>query len=66
MVNIAIGSQTCFWKDHWCRDGTRLMNIYLRLYAIELFKECKVIDHWFVINDVWCGTWSCPPDDLAY
>ncbi|GJT10444.1 putative RNA-directed DNA polymerase [Tanacetum coccineum] len=72
MIKIASGSQTSFWKDPWCRDGSRLMDIFPRLYALELSKECKVIDCWSVINGVWCGTWSwrIPPrgrvlDDLA-
>ncbi|GJT84138.1 RNA-directed DNA polymerase, eukaryota [Tanacetum coccineum] len=44
MVKVASGSQTSFWKDPWCRDGTRLLDIYTRLYALEMSKECRVID----------------------
>ncbi|GJZ57680.1 hypothetical protein Tco_0613174 [Tanacetum coccineum] len=72
MVKVASGSQTSFWKDPWCRDGTYLLDIYTRLYALEMSKECRVIDHWFVVNGVWCRSWSwrTPPrgrvlDDLT-
>ncbi|GJW81523.1 putative reverse transcriptase domain-containing protein [Tanacetum coccineum] len=54
------------------RDGTYLLDIYTRLYALEMSKECRVIDHWFVVNGVWCRSWSwrTPPrgrvlDDLT-
>ncbi|GJZ57684.1 putative RNA-directed DNA polymerase, eukaryota, reverse transcriptase zinc-binding domain protein [Tanacetum coccineum] len=54
------------------RDGTRLSDIYTRLCALEMSKECRVIDRWFVVNGVWCGSWSwrTPPcgrvlDDLT-
>ncbi|GJV01122.1 putative RNA-directed DNA polymerase, eukaryota, reverse transcriptase zinc-binding domain protein [Tanacetum coccineum] len=58
MVKVVFGSQTSFWKDPWCGDGTRILDIYPRLYALEMFKECRVIDRWSVINGVWCGRWS--------
>ncbi|GJV44440.1 putative RNA-directed DNA polymerase [Tanacetum coccineum] len=58
MVKVVFGSQTSFWKDPWCGDGTCILDIYPRLYALEMFKECRVIDRWSVVNGIWCGRWS--------
>ncbi|GKC55652.1 hypothetical protein Tco_1083250 [Tanacetum coccineum] len=52
------GSSVSFWKDAWCNNGSRLMDLYPRLYALETNKECKVNDLWCLCNGVWGGVWS--------
>ncbi|GKC41027.1 hypothetical protein Tco_1053411, partial [Tanacetum coccineum] len=66
------GSNTSFWKDHWCGDGSRLMDLLPRLYALESSKDCKINDRWNCLDGIWSGNWSwhCPPrgralDELA-
>ncbi|GJW80600.1 hypothetical protein Tco_0144575 [Tanacetum coccineum] len=37
-LKIGNGSNASFWKDHWCGDGSRLMDLFPRLYALESSK----------------------------
>ncbi|GJY68887.1 RNA-directed DNA polymerase, eukaryota, reverse transcriptase zinc-binding domain protein, partial [Tanacetum coccineum] len=59
---IGNGSNTSFWKDHWCGDGSRLMDLFPRLYALESSKDCKINDRWHCLDGIWSGNWSwhCP------
>ncbi|GJW38887.1 hypothetical protein Tco_0064732 [Tanacetum coccineum] len=41
---IANGYDTLFWKDAWCDDGERLMDLYPRLFVLESYKDCKIKD----------------------
>nr|GEY18216.1 hypothetical protein [Tanacetum cinerariifolium] len=69
---VADGADTSFWFDPWCDDGLRLKDKFLRLYAIEYIKNCKVKDRGHVENGSWYGSWAwrIPPrgraiDDLS-
>ncbi|GKD01133.1 hypothetical protein Tco_1171407 [Tanacetum coccineum] len=42
----------------WFGIGSRLKDIFPRLYALELDKSSKVTDRWKLLNDVWGGNWS--------
>ncbi|GJY40252.1 RNA-directed DNA polymerase, eukaryota, reverse transcriptase zinc-binding domain protein [Tanacetum coccineum] len=67
ILKISNGSNTSFWKDHWCGDGSRLMDVFPRLYALESFKDCKINDRWHCLDGIWSGNWSwrCPPRGRA-
>ncbi|GKE22649.1 hypothetical protein Tco_1434161, partial [Tanacetum coccineum] len=71
-LKIGNGSNASFWKDHWCGDGSRLMDLFPRLYALESSKDYKINDRWHCLDGIWSGNWSwrCPPrgralDELA-
>lgn len=56
----------------WCNLGTRLMDSFPRLYALETNKECNISDRWRLCNGVWEGVraWRIPirgkaVDDLS-
>nr|GEX18270.1 RNA-directed DNA polymerase, eukaryota, reverse transcriptase zinc-binding domain protein [Tanacetum cinerariifolium] len=57
-VNSNAIGDTMFWKDSWFRDGTRLMDKFPRLYALESDKDCLVRDRWCSVNRVWGSRWS--------
>ncbi|GKB58897.1 arginine repressor C-terminal-like domain-containing protein [Tanacetum coccineum] len=44
VLKFSNGSSISFWKDAWCNNITRLMDLYPRLYALETNKECRVND----------------------
>ncbi|GJW80372.1 RNA-directed DNA polymerase, eukaryota [Tanacetum coccineum] len=53
------GFNVSFWDDPWwCGIGSRLKDIFPRLYALKLDKSCKVSDRWKLLNDVWGENWS--------
>lgn len=52
---IGNGSTTRFWKDNWI-GGTRFMDKFPRLYALEVDKDCVVADRWRERGWVW--NWS--------
>ncbi|GJS17699.1 hypothetical protein Tco_0412171 [Tanacetum coccineum] len=69
---VTSGSNVLFWKDSWCGNGLRLMDLFPRLYALQTAKDCKVRDRWRFSNGVWGGNWEwrLPPrgrsiDDVA-
>ncbi|GJS84197.1 hypothetical protein Tco_0750738 [Tanacetum coccineum] len=64
---VADGASTSFWHDPWCRDGTSLKDKFIRLYALELNKDCKVKDRGIVVNEAWIGSWDwrIPPRGQA-
>ncbi|GJT23006.1 putative reverse transcriptase domain-containing protein [Tanacetum coccineum] len=71
-LKIGNGSNTSFWKDHWFGDGSCLMDLFPRLYALESSKDCKINDRWHCLDGIWSDNWSwrCPPrgkalDELA-
>ncbi|GJR24031.1 RNA-directed DNA polymerase, eukaryota, reverse transcriptase zinc-binding domain protein [Tanacetum coccineum] len=72
ILKIGNGYSTSFWKDRWCGDGSRLMDMFPRLFALESFKDCKISDRWHCLDGRWCGNWAwrSPPrgralDELA-
>ncbi|GKD02120.1 RNA-directed DNA polymerase, eukaryota, reverse transcriptase zinc-binding domain protein [Tanacetum coccineum] len=72
VIKVLNGQDTQFWLDPWCNDGVRLSDAFLRLFAHEQYKGCKVADRWHLINNLWGGNWSwrLPPrrranDDLS-
>ncbi|GJX11722.1 putative RNA-directed DNA polymerase, eukaryota, reverse transcriptase zinc-binding domain protein [Tanacetum coccineum] len=58
MRKVVDGGSTLFWKDPWCGDGYRLMDIFPRLYALDSCKDCLVKDRWKFDNGAWCGNWN--------
>ncbi|GKB02539.1 RNA-directed DNA polymerase, eukaryota [Tanacetum coccineum] len=72
ILKIGNGYSTSFWKDRWCGDGSRLMDMFPKLFALESFKDCKISDRWHCLDGRWCGNWAwrSPPrgralDELA-
>ncbi|GJV38153.1 RNA-directed DNA polymerase, eukaryota, reverse transcriptase zinc-binding domain protein [Tanacetum coccineum] len=72
ILKIGNGYSTSFWKDRWCGDGSRLMDMFPRLFTIESFKDCKISYRWHCLDGRWCGNWAwCSPprgrdlDELA-
>ncbi|GJV10925.1 RNA-directed DNA polymerase, eukaryota, reverse transcriptase zinc-binding domain protein [Tanacetum coccineum] len=57
-LKIYNGSSTSFWKGHWCGDGSRLMDLFPRLFALESFKDCKISDRWICSDGIWSGNWA--------
>lgn len=52
------GSETKFWTDSWCEAGIKLKDLFPRLFALEVEKNCLVSDRWHFCNDIWCGSWN--------
>nr|GEX48002.1 reverse transcriptase domain, reverse transcriptase zinc-binding domain protein [Tanacetum cinerariifolium] len=57
-LKISNGSDTLFWKDKWCEDGSRLMDRFPRLFALDSLADYTIRDQWGVVNGSWCGLWS--------
>ncbi|GJV33179.1 hypothetical protein Tco_1393579 [Tanacetum coccineum] len=57
-LKVSNGLDTRFWSDPWGGNDSRLMDRFLRLYALKNNKECKVVEHWTLCNGVWGGNWS--------
>ncbi|GJZ26721.1 RNA-directed DNA polymerase, eukaryota [Tanacetum coccineum] len=57
-VKVSSGSDTLFWKDPWSGNGSRLMDVFPRLFALENYKDYTVKDRWAYDNGVWEGSWS--------
>ncbi|GKE06573.1 RNA-directed DNA polymerase, eukaryota, reverse transcriptase zinc-binding domain protein [Tanacetum coccineum] len=58
VLKILSGSNSLFWKGPWCGNGQRLMDIYPRLFALEVQKDYKINERWCLISDVWGGNWA--------
>ncbi|GJX03965.1 RNA-directed DNA polymerase, eukaryota, reverse transcriptase zinc-binding domain protein [Tanacetum coccineum] len=41
-IKVSNGANVSFWKDPWCENGTRLMDLFPRLYALDSFQDCKI------------------------
>ncbi|GKC42735.1 hypothetical protein Tco_1060457, partial [Tanacetum coccineum] len=61
-----------FWKDVWCPDGSRLMDLFSKLFALDSFQDCKIGQRWGIVDGNWKGLWAwrIPPrgralDDIA-
>ncbi|GJW87445.1 hypothetical protein Tco_0162785 [Tanacetum coccineum] len=39
-------------------SGIRLMDRFPRLYALDMFQDCKVSGMWVLENNNWCGRWA--------
>ncbi|GJX30972.1 RNA-directed DNA polymerase, eukaryota, reverse transcriptase zinc-binding domain protein [Tanacetum coccineum] len=57
-LKVSNGLSTSFWKDAWWPDGSRLMDAFPRLFALESFQDCKVSDRWVLSNGSWIGNWA--------
>ncbi|GJY68736.1 RNA-directed DNA polymerase, eukaryota, reverse transcriptase zinc-binding domain protein [Tanacetum coccineum] len=57
-LKVFNGSSTLFWKDPWCGIRVRLKDLFPRLYALDIFQDCKVKGRWGLIDGVWGGNWS--------
>ncbi|GKB95929.1 hypothetical protein Tco_0982066 [Tanacetum coccineum] len=71
-LKVSNGYGISFWKDMRCHGGSRLMDLFSRLFVIDSFPECSVKDRWGLVNGSWVDLWSWryPPrgralDDLA-
>ncbi|GKC00494.1 hypothetical protein Tco_0986630 [Tanacetum coccineum] len=59
---VGNGLNVSFWKDPWCGDGSRLIDVFPRLFALESHQDCKVNVRWCLVNDDWGGNWEwCLP-----
>ncbi|GJY65533.1 putative RNA-directed DNA polymerase [Tanacetum coccineum] len=50
---VGNGLNVSFWKDPWCGDGSRLMDVFPRLFALESRQDCKVNERWCYVDGVW-------------
>ncbi|GKB47887.1 retrotransposon protein, putative, ty1-copia subclass [Tanacetum coccineum] len=57
-LKVSNGSNILFWKDPWCNGGTRLMDNFPRLFALESSQDCMVSDRWCFENGNCVGRWS--------
>ncbi|PWA95854.1 Arginine repressor C-terminal-like domain-containing protein [Artemisia annua] len=49
-IKVSNGANVSFWKDTWCENGIRLMDLFPRLYALDSFQDCKLIDRWHLVD----------------
>nr|GEW84328.1 reverse transcriptase domain, reverse transcriptase zinc-binding domain protein [Tanacetum cinerariifolium] len=65
-LKISNGSNAMFWKDPWVNGGTRLKDLYPRLFAINSCLDCTISDK-YGLNSFWSGMWSwrCLPRGRA-
>nr|GEY07705.1 RNA-directed DNA polymerase, eukaryota, reverse transcriptase zinc-binding domain protein [Tanacetum cinerariifolium] len=54
-------------NDPWCGDGSRLMDVFPRLFALESHQDCKVNERWCLFYGVWGENreWRLPPRGRA-
>ncbi|GKG50320.1 hypothetical protein Tco_0521420, partial [Tanacetum coccineum] len=52
-LKVSNGSNISFWRDPWCGNGSRLMDLFPRLYALDSFQDCTISDRWRAVDDVW-------------
>nr|GEV07363.1 RNA-directed DNA polymerase, eukaryota [Tanacetum cinerariifolium] len=59
-LKIFNGSNTLFWKDHWCGNEVRLKDLFPRLYVLENDQDCNVKERWCLSDGVWGmgGNWN--------
>nr|GEZ08412.1 RNA-directed DNA polymerase, eukaryota, reverse transcriptase zinc-binding domain protein [Tanacetum cinerariifolium] len=48
-LKISNGSDTLFWKDKWCEDGSLLMDRFPRLFSLDSSADCTIRDRWGVV-----------------
>ncbi|GKB50884.1 hypothetical protein Tco_0901637 [Tanacetum coccineum] len=34
------------------------MDLFPRLYALDSFQDCKIVDRWHLADGSWCGKWD--------
>ncbi|GKC69637.1 hypothetical protein Tco_1115520 [Tanacetum coccineum] len=52
ILKIANGSSTSYWKDHYSGEGSRLMSLFPRLFALGSFKDFKIKDRWHLVREL--------------
>ncbi|GKC68538.1 hypothetical protein Tco_1101136, partial [Tanacetum coccineum] len=57
-IKISNGSNVSFWKDIWCKDRVRLMDVFPRLFALDSSQDCSVSDRWKLVDGLWMGNWN--------
>ncbi|GJS19833.1 RNA-directed DNA polymerase, eukaryota, reverse transcriptase zinc-binding domain protein [Tanacetum coccineum] len=57
-IKFSNGANVSFWKDPWCQNETRLMDLFPRLYALDSSQDCKIIDRWHLVDGSWCDKWD--------
>ncbi|GKA72606.1 hypothetical protein Tco_0778822 [Tanacetum coccineum] len=57
-IKVSNGSNVSFWKDTWCRDGIRLMDVFPRLFALGSSQDCSVCDRWHLVDELWTSNWN--------
>ncbi|XP_024990648.1 uncharacterized protein LOC112524938 [Cynara cardunculus var. scolymus] len=55
---IAKESNSLFWKDASIGQGSKLKDLFPRLYALERDENAVFKDRWTYINGSWCGAWD--------
>ncbi|GJT67375.1 putative reverse transcriptase domain-containing protein [Tanacetum coccineum] len=43
---VGNGLNVSFWKDPWCGNDSRLIDVFPRLFALESRQDCKVNERW--------------------
>ncbi|GKD76546.1 hypothetical protein Tco_1339167 [Tanacetum coccineum] len=66
-LKVCNGLNVSFWKDPWCGTGSRLKDVFPRLFALESHQDCKVNERWCLVDGVWGGNWEwrLPPRGRA-
>ncbi|GJW52409.1 hypothetical protein Tco_0093760 [Tanacetum coccineum] len=66
-LKVCNGLNVSFWKDPWCGDRSRLIDVFYRLFALESHQDCKVNKRWCRVDGVWGGNWEwrLPPRGRA-
>ncbi|GJT46622.1 2-oxoglutarate (2OG) and Fe(II)-dependent oxygenase superfamily protein [Tanacetum coccineum] len=57
-LKVSNGYGISFWKDMWYHRGSRIMDLFSRLFVLDSFPECSVKDRWGLVNGSWVGLWS--------
>nr|GEX13176.1 RNA-directed DNA polymerase, eukaryota, reverse transcriptase zinc-binding domain protein [Tanacetum cinerariifolium] len=56
-IKVLNGANVSFWKDPWCENGTMLMDLFPRLYALDSSQDCKLVDQWHLVDGCWGENW---------
>ncbi|GKA91621.1 ribose 5-phosphate isomerase A [Tanacetum coccineum] len=66
-LKVSNGRNVSFWHDPWCGNGFCLKNLFPRLFALDVYQDCKITDRWQFIDGFWKGVWNwrCPPRGRA-
>ncbi|GJT81144.1 hypothetical protein Tco_1055486 [Tanacetum coccineum] len=55
---VKSGVDVLFWHDVWLGAGLCLKDQFHRLYALEVYKECRVNDRWISVDGTWSYNWA--------
>ncbi|GKD16949.1 RNA-directed DNA polymerase, eukaryota, reverse transcriptase zinc-binding domain protein, partial [Tanacetum coccineum] len=55
---VTSGNAIIFWHDIWAPSQKSLKDQFLRLYALENQKFCRLNSRWICDNNVWVWNWD--------